>query len=443
MLQQTQVATVTGYYTRFVGRFPDVFALAGADIDEVLRHWSGLGYYGRARNLHAQRTDGRHRARRRIPARSRVAAAAARHRTLDRGGDRGVRVRRTRADPRRQRQAGVLQGFRRRGLPGRAARRGSRSGRLPQRELPRRGIEAYTQGLMDLGATLCTRAGPRCGDCPLAAHCDARLTGRIRGAATAAPRAHAAAARCRPGAGTDRAFGPDRGAARATSPTRHLGRTVEPARVRAPGAAGSRSIGRFGRRVARCARSGGRSARSGGRRWGRRVESAAPAHRPHRPPARSQPGRRNIWGSSTPARSCRRWFATRSPISGCMSRGRVVSSRVPRALSRPKVRGCRGCRGWRGWRGRRAPLGAPADRRAPGPAAPDRAAARDSAGPAVAAGGIAGGPAFTVARGSRQPRPAGPGFGNPARTRIVDRIHRACCPVHRPRCLARPCGGAP
>ena len=52
MLQQTQVATVIPYYLRFMERFPDVVPLADAPLDEVLHHWSGLGYYARARNLH-------------------------------------------------------------------------------------------------------------------------------------------------------------------------------------------------------------------------------------------------------------------------------------------------------------------------------------------------------------------------------------------------------
>jgi A/G-specific adenine glycosylase len=52
MLQQTQVATVSPYYDRFVTSFPDVISLADAAIDDVLHHWSGLGYYARARNLH-------------------------------------------------------------------------------------------------------------------------------------------------------------------------------------------------------------------------------------------------------------------------------------------------------------------------------------------------------------------------------------------------------
>ena len=52
MLQQTQVATVIGYYQRFMQRFPDIAHLAKAPVDDVLHHWTGLGYYARARNLH-------------------------------------------------------------------------------------------------------------------------------------------------------------------------------------------------------------------------------------------------------------------------------------------------------------------------------------------------------------------------------------------------------
>ena len=52
MLQQTQVNTVIGYFQRFMQRFPDVASLAAAELDQVMHHWSGLGYYARARNLH-------------------------------------------------------------------------------------------------------------------------------------------------------------------------------------------------------------------------------------------------------------------------------------------------------------------------------------------------------------------------------------------------------
>ena len=96
MLQQTQVATVLPYYARFLAAFPDVArARRGAD-RRVLEHWSGLGYYRRAHHLHAAAQRDRRRARRRVSARRRDARDAARHRPLDRGGDRRVRVRRAR-----------------------------------------------------------------------------------------------------------------------------------------------------------------------------------------------------------------------------------------------------------------------------------------------------------------------------------------------------------
>src|SRR5439155_11947949 len=57
MLQQTRVETVTPYFERWMRRFPTVWALAEAPLDEVLTHWAGLGYYARARNLHAAARD--------------------------------------------------------------------------------------------------------------------------------------------------------------------------------------------------------------------------------------------------------------------------------------------------------------------------------------------------------------------------------------------------
>jgi len=54
MLQQTQVSTVIPYFERFMDSFPNVQALAAAPLDDVLHHWTGLGYYARARNLHRQ-----------------------------------------------------------------------------------------------------------------------------------------------------------------------------------------------------------------------------------------------------------------------------------------------------------------------------------------------------------------------------------------------------
>ena len=146
MLQQTQVATVLGYYERFIARFPDVRALAAAELGEVLAAWSGLGYYARARNLHrcAQVVVAEHGGV--FPRTSAALARAARHRPLDRGGDRGVLLRRARRDPRRQRQARARARARLRRRPRRGARRARAVGRRDARCCRARGIELVHAG---------------------------------------------------------------------------------------------------------------------------------------------------------------------------------------------------------------------------------------------------------------------------------------------------------
>jgi A/G-specific adenine glycosylase len=181
MLQQTQVATVIPYYLRFLARFPDVAALAAARLDEVLRLWSGLGYYSRARNLHRAAqvivdTHGGSFPRRfedvaALPGVGRSTAAAIcvfafgkRHAILD------GNVRRVLA-----RYRGV------KGHPG-AKKVTDALWQVAQELLPRRNLEAYTQGLMDLGAIVCTRNSPRCMTCPVHAGCVAYQrgwTGRV------------------------------------------------------------------------------------------------------------------------------------------------------------------------------------------------------------------------------------------------------------------------
>jgi A/G-specific adenine glycosylase len=173
MLQQTQVATVIPYYERFLGHFPDVAALAAAQLDEVMRLWAGLGYYSRARNLHraAQAVVSRHAGRfpasfekvAALPGIGRSTAGAilvfargARHPILD------GNVKRVLA-----RIFGIT------GYPG-DKRIAERLWQRAEELLPRRGVEAYTQGLMDLGAGVCSRAKPRCATCPWSASCVAR-----------------------------------------------------------------------------------------------------------------------------------------------------------------------------------------------------------------------------------------------------------------------------
>jgi A/G-specific adenine glycosylase len=181
MLQQTQVSVVLDYYQRFLARFPDVVALAAAPQDDVLALWSGLGYYSRARNLHrcAQAVVAAHGGR--FPAssallatlpgigRSTAAAIAAfcfgercaildgnvkrvLTRALGFGGDLAES---------RQEKALWLQA----------------EALLPDAGV-QGGIEAYTQGLMDLGASLCSVRKPACDACPLAGLCVARAQGR-------------------------------------------------------------------------------------------------------------------------------------------------------------------------------------------------------------------------------------------------------------------------
>ena len=179
MLQQTQVAAVIPYYRRFLERFPDIAALAGAPQDEVLRLWSGLGYYSRARNLQraAQLVAERHgsvfpRTLTEILdlpgiGRSTAAAIAAfaygtRAAILD-GNVKRVLARH----------------FAVAGFPG-EKRVEERLWQLAEEQLPARAIGRYTQAMMDLGATLCTRAKPACADCPLAHSCQALALGRVR-----------------------------------------------------------------------------------------------------------------------------------------------------------------------------------------------------------------------------------------------------------------------
>ncbi|WP_298829334.1 A/G-specific adenine glycosylase [uncultured Piscinibacter sp.] len=177
MLQQTQVATVLGYYERFLQRFPDVQTLAAAPQDDVLALWSGLGYYSRARNLHrcAQVVVAEHGGS--FPAdssmltqlpgigRSTAAAIAAfcfgeRVAILD-GNVKRVLTRVLGFD------GDLTESAQERALWSRATDL-----------LPEQGIEAYTQGLMDLGATLCLARTPQCPVCPVRERCVAANEGR-------------------------------------------------------------------------------------------------------------------------------------------------------------------------------------------------------------------------------------------------------------------------
>ncbi len=176
MLQQTQVATVLNYYPRFLARFGDVRSLAAAPLDDVLALWSGLGYYSRARNLHrcAQSVVGAHGGE--FP---RSAAALAELPGIGRSTAAAIAVFCF------GERAAILDGNVKRVLT-RAIGYGddlavvAAERTLWQRAealLPASGIEAYTQGLMDLGATRCSVRRPQCNACPLHALCVARREG--------------------------------------------------------------------------------------------------------------------------------------------------------------------------------------------------------------------------------------------------------------------------
>jgi A/G-specific adenine glycosylase len=175
MLQQTQVAAVRPYYERFVARFPDVGALAAAQQDEVLRLWSGLGYYARARNLHraartvVQQLDSRFPGTAHgllaLPGIGRsTAGAIAAFAYGERAAILDGNVKRVLA-----RAFGV------RGWPGERSVQ-AKLWAIAERLLPAKNVGTYTQALMDLGATVCTPK-PRCAACPVAQDCVARRRG--------------------------------------------------------------------------------------------------------------------------------------------------------------------------------------------------------------------------------------------------------------------------
>lgn len=178
MLQQTQVQTVIPYYQKFIARFPDVCALADAELDAVLRHWSGLGYYARARNLHraAQLVRDQHGGEFPheydhvvvLPGIGRSTAGAIlalafeqRHAILDGNVKRVLARHETIA-----------------GWPGKVSV-ANKLWQVAERNTPRSNVAAYTQAIMDLGATLCTRSKPACDRCPVRGDCRALLTDTI------------------------------------------------------------------------------------------------------------------------------------------------------------------------------------------------------------------------------------------------------------------------
>ena len=177
MLQQTQVATVIPYYERFMARFPGIDALAAAPIDEVLHLWTGLGYYARARNL----------------------SACAKVLATQHGGVFPNAIEDVMALPgigrstagailalSRKERHPILDGNAKRvlarvfGIAGDPGSKPVLAALWSQADActPGEDVAAYTQAIMDLGATLCARSRPACSQCPMNTHCIAALQGR-------------------------------------------------------------------------------------------------------------------------------------------------------------------------------------------------------------------------------------------------------------------------
>ena len=173
MLQQTQVSTVIPYYLKFMASFPTIEALANASQNSVLHHWTGLGYYARARNLHkaaqyiqtelagifpddfddviALSGIGR------STAGAILALSMKQHHSILDGNVKRVLSRYHAVDgwSGQKKVSDILWG-------------------LAEQHPPKKQVAEYTQAIMDLGATLCTRSKPKCDSCPVQANCQAK-----------------------------------------------------------------------------------------------------------------------------------------------------------------------------------------------------------------------------------------------------------------------------
>lgn len=185
MLQQTQVLTVIPYFERFTQRFPDVESLANAPLDEVLTLWAGLGYYARARNLHK--------------AANIIVEQSFFPETVEQLTELsgiGLSTAGAISSIAFNNPAAILDGNVRRVLARFHAVSGWTGDSKINKQLwelshfytPIERVADYTQAMMDLGATLCTRSKPRCIDCPLAEDCQALLQGKVNELPTPKPK---------------------------------------------------------------------------------------------------------------------------------------------------------------------------------------------------------------------------------------------------------------
>jgi A/G-specific adenine glycosylase len=175
MLQQTQVTTVIPYYQRFMASFPTIETLASAPQDQVLHHWTGLGYYARARNLHKTAQIVVNEFKGTLPDSVEQLETLPGIGRSTAGAVRAIAF---------QKPATILDGNVKRvlaryhaidGWPGQKAV-SNQLWTVAEQHTPSVRIADYTQAIMDLGATLCTRTRPRCQECPLSNECQAFKT---------------------------------------------------------------------------------------------------------------------------------------------------------------------------------------------------------------------------------------------------------------------------
>lgn len=179
MLQQTQVNTVIPYFERFMQRFPDVTALAQAKEDEILHLWTGLGYYARARNLHKTAHIIHQQYGNKFPATQEDLESLPGIGRSTAGAILSISM---------QQRAPILDGNVKRVLSRFKAVEGwsgqsktlKKLWQLAEQLTPQVRCADYTQAMMDLGATLCTRSKPNCSNCPLKMHCIAHQTDSVK-----------------------------------------------------------------------------------------------------------------------------------------------------------------------------------------------------------------------------------------------------------------------
>ena len=178
MLQQTQVSTVIPYYHRFMAAYPKVQDLAKAESDEVMHYWTGLGYYARARNLHKTAKLVSHQLDGEFPSTVDSLSALPGIGRSTAGAICAIAF---------KRRAAILDGNVKRVLARFSATDGwpgktevmQRLWTLTEKYTPEARIADYTQAMMDLGATVCTRSNPKCTECPLNTHCRAYKDDRV------------------------------------------------------------------------------------------------------------------------------------------------------------------------------------------------------------------------------------------------------------------------